>query len=142
LWDWRRLIVPLSYFIEKPFQNWTREGSALIGSALIYVDYRAPVGVIRDKLGEIVKNSEHWDQQVVKLQVTDVKEQVVELRCLMSARTAGHAFDLRCEVREQLIDFLQKYHPEALPRQRNEPIGIGNPGTRTAPARKTAVRQG
>ena len=84
-WDLRRLIVPLSYFIEKPFQNWTREGSALIGSAMIYVDYRAPVGVIRDKLAEIVKNSEHWDQRVVKLQVTDVKEQAIELRCMMSA---------------------------------------------------------
>ena len=118
LWDWRRLIVPLSYFIEKPFQNWTREGSALIGSAMIYVDYRAPVGAIRDKLTEIVKNSEHWDQRVVKLQVTDVKEQVIELRCLMSARSAGQAFDLRCEVREKLIDFLQKHHPEALPHAR------------------------
>ena len=75
LWDWRRMIVPLSYFIEKPFQNWTREDSALIGSALIYVDYRAPVGVIRDKLDEIVKASKNWDGNVVNLQVTDAKEQ-------------------------------------------------------------------
>ena len=120
LWDLRRMIVPLSYFIEKPFQNWTREGSALIGSALIYVDYRAPVGVIRDKLGEIVKASKNWDGNVVNLQVTDAKEQTMELRCLMSARSAGQTFDLRCEVREKLIDFLQKNHPEALPRQRSE----------------------
>ncbi len=118
LWDLRRMIVPLSYFIEKPFQNWTREGSALIGSALIYVDYRAPVGVIRDKLKEIVKNSKNWDGKVVNLQVTDAKEQTMELRCLMSARSAGQAFDLRCEVREKLIDFLQKHHPEALPHAR------------------------
>ena len=118
LWDLRRLIVPLSYFIEKPFQNWTRVGSELIGSAMIYVDYRAPVGVIRDKLTEIVESSEHWDRRVVKLQVTDVKQQVIELRCLMSARNAGQAFDLRCEVREKLIDFLQKHHPEALPHAR------------------------
>ena len=75
LWDWRRMIVPLSYFIEKPFQNWTREGSALIGSAMIYVDYRAPVGAIREKLNEIVKSSKNWDGKVVNLQVTDAKEQ-------------------------------------------------------------------
>jgi small-conductance mechanosensitive channel len=120
LWDWRRMIVPLSYFIEKPFQNWTREDSALIGSAMLYVDYRAPVGVIRDKLGEIVKASKNWDGNVVNLQVTDAKEQTMELRCLMSARSAGQTFDLRCEVREKLVDFLQKHHPEALPRQRSE----------------------
>ncbi len=142
LWDWRRMIVPLSYFIEKPFQNWTREGSALIGSAMIYVDYRAPVGVIRDKLAEIVKNSKNWDGRVVNLQVTDAKEDTIELRCLMSARSAGLAFDLRCEVREQLIDFLQKHHPEALPRQRSEVIVAGDAGGETVKAktrRKAAV---
>jgi small-conductance mechanosensitive channel len=122
LWDLRRMIVPLSYFIEKPFQNWTREGSALIGSAFIYVDYRAPVEVIRRKLEEIVKQSKNWNKQVVALQVTDAKEQSIELRCLASANSAGQAFDLRCEVREQLIDFLQKHHPEALPLQRAEAI--------------------
>lgn len=120
LWDWRRLIVPLSYFIEKPFQNWTRETAALIGSAFIYVDYRAPVDIIRDKLNEIVKQSKAWDGRVVSLQVTEAKESTMELRCLMSARSAGQTFDLRCEVREKLIAFLQKEHPEALPRQRNE----------------------
>ncbi len=120
LWDWRRMIVPLSYFIEKPFQNWTRENSSLIGSAFLYVDYRAPVGVIRDKFHEIVKASKNWDGSVVSLQVTDAKESTIELRCLMSARSAGQTFDLRCEVREQLVDFLQKHHPEALPRQRSE----------------------
>ncbi len=120
LWDWRRMIVPLSYFIEKPFQNWTRENSSLVGSAFLYVDYRAPVGVIRDKLSEIVKASKNWDGGAVNLQVTDAKESTIELRCLMSARSAGQAFDLRCEVREKLVDFLQKHHPEALPRQRSE----------------------
>jgi small-conductance mechanosensitive channel len=118
LWDWRRMIVPLSYFIEKPFQNWTREGSAPIGSALLYVDYRAPVKVIRDKLADIVKASKNRDGKVVNLQVTDAKDSTIELRCLMSARTSGQAFDLRCEVREQLIYFLQNHHSEALPRQR------------------------
>jgi len=139
LWDWRRMIVPLSYFIEKPFQNWTREGSALIGSAMIYVDYQAPVGVIRNKLSEIVKSSKNWDGNVIKLQVTDAKESTIELRCLMSARTAGQAFDLRCEVREKIIYFLQKDHPEALPRQRSEVALDDVSNTKTAKA-KRAVR--
>jgi len=118
LWDWRRMIVPLSYFIEKPFQNWTRDTAALIGSAFFYLDYRAPVGVIRDKLNEIVKASENWNGQVVNLQVTDTKQGSIELRALMSANSAAHAFDLRCEVREKMIAFLQQEHPEALPVQR------------------------
>ena len=118
LWDWRRLIVPLTYFIEKPFQNWTRENSALIGVAMFYVDYRAPVAAIRDKLEDIAKASPNWDGQVVNLQVTDCKDETMELRCLISAGSAGKAFDLRCEVREKLIDFLQREHPEALPRKR------------------------
>ena len=139
LWDWRSMIVPLSYFIEKPFQNWTRESSALIGSAIIHVDYRAPVGIIRDKLKEIVKASKNWDGNVVNLQVTDAKENTIELRCLMSARSAGQAFDLRCEVREQLIDFLQKHHPEALPRQRSEVAVTDDASDKTAKA--TAMRK-
>jgi small-conductance mechanosensitive channel len=119
LWDWRRMIVPLTYFIEKPFQNWTREASALIGTVMIYVDYRAPVGVIREKFHEILKQSDNkWDEKVASLQVTDLKEGTMELRCLMSARSGTQTFHLRCEVREKLIDFLQKEHPEALPRSR------------------------
>jgi small-conductance mechanosensitive channel len=120
LWDWRRLIVPLSYFIEKPFQNWTRQSAALIGSVLIHVDYSVPVARVRDKLTEIVSRSKLWDRQVVNLQVTDAKEGTVELRALMSAWNASAAWDLRCEVREQLIAFLQKEYPHALPRQRAE----------------------
>lgn len=120
LWDLRRLIVPLTYFIEKPFQNWTRDSSAILGSAFLYVDYRAPVDKIRDKLGDVVKQSKNWNGKVVGLQVTDAKERTIELRCLMSANSAGQAFDLRCEVREHLIDFLQREHPEALPRERSE----------------------
>jgi hypothetical protein len=118
LWDLRRMIVPLTYFIEKPFQNWTRETSALVGNVMIYVDCAAPVGVIREKFQEILKKSDKWDGKTAALQVTDVKEGMMELRCLMSARSAGQTFDLRCEVREKLIDFQQREHPEALPRSR------------------------
>src|SRR6185312_11959225 len=108
LWDLRRMIVPLTYFIEKPFQNWTREGSALIGNAMFYLDYRAPIGLIRRKLEEIVRESKNWNKQLVKLQVTDTKEGTIEVRAIMSANSSGQAFDLRCEVREKLIEFLQK----------------------------------
>lgn len=118
LWDLRRMIVPLTYFIEKPFQNWTRENSSLIGNVMMYLDYRAPVGIIRQKFRDIVKESKLWDGQTAVLQITDFKEGTMELRLLMGARSAGAAFDLRCEVREKLIDFIQREHPEALPHSR------------------------
>jgi small-conductance mechanosensitive channel len=118
LWDWRRLVVPLSYFIEKPFQNWTREGAAIIGSVFIHADYAVPVARVRKKLEEIVKQSKLWDGAVVNLQVTDAKERGVELRALVSSRTSPANWDLRCEVREKLITFLQEEFPHALPRER------------------------
>jgi len=118
LWDWRRLIVPLSYFIEKPFQNWTRDSSALIGTAFFYLDYRAPIAAMREKLNEIVKDSKNWNGQVVNLAVTDIKQNTIEVRTLMSANSAGQAFDLRCEVREKMIEFLQNEYPKALPATR------------------------
>lgn len=120
LWDWRRLILPLSYFLEHPFQNWTRHEAKLLGTVFLHVDYSAPVEAIRAKLEEVVKASGHWDGQVAVLQVTDLKERVMELRMLVSAENAGDAFTLRCEVREALIGWLQQAHPSALPRIRAE----------------------
>ena len=120
LWDWRRMVLPLTYFIEKPFQNWTRENASLIGTAMLYLDYRAPIPRLRDKLEDIVKHSKLWDGRVINLAVTDFKETTMEVRCLASARNAGEAFDLRCEIREKLIGFLQREHPEALPHRRME----------------------
>ncbi|HZP08873.1 mechanosensitive ion channel family protein [Methyloceanibacter sp.] len=122
LWDWRRLIVPLSYFIEQPFQNWTRESSALIGTVFLYVDYTVPVEDLRRELERIVRASPLWDKRVVNLQVTDFKENTMEIRMLMSASTAGRTFDLRCEVREKMIAYVQKCHPEALPRTRTDRV--------------------
>jgi len=127
LWDLRRMVVPLTYFIEKPFQNWTRESSLLIGNVMLYVDYCAPVGVIRDKLYEILKQSDKWDGNTAALQVTEFKEGSMELRCLMSARSPGLTYDLRCEVREKLVDFLQREHPEALPHSRQISIKTNLP---------------
>lgn len=120
LWDWRRMILPLSYFIEKPFQNWTRENANLIGTVMLYLDHTAPIGEIRRKTDEIVRASPSWDQRVVAVQVTDFKQTTMEVRILASAGTAGRAFDLRCEIREKLISFLQAEHPYALPRLRAE----------------------
>jgi len=122
LWDLRRLIVPLTYFIEKPFQNWTRESSSLIGAALLHVDYMTPVERVRQKLVEIVTASPLWDGNVVKLQVIEARENTLELRAIASARTSSDAFDLRCEIREKLIDWMQREIPAALPRTRQEVV--------------------
>jgi small-conductance mechanosensitive channel len=120
LWDLRRLIVPLSHFIEKPFQNWTRESAAVIGSVLIHADYTVPIERMRQEVTEIAKNSPLWDGKVANLQVTEAKENTLQLRALVSARTAPQVWDLRCEVREKLVAFLQREHPAALPRLRAE----------------------
>lgn len=118
LWDWRRMVLPLSYFIQHPFQNWTRESSALIGTVMLYVDFAAPVEAMRERLGVIARGSKLWDGQVVNLAVTDIRERVMEVRCLVSGRNASQTFDLRCEVREKMLAFLRDAHPDALPRQR------------------------
>ena len=118
LWDWRRMVLPLTYFLEKPFQNWTRETSSLIGSVFLYVDYSVPVEAVRQALAEIARASPLWDGKVVNLQVSDAKERAVELRALVSARNAPQTWDLRCEVREKLVTFLQREYPHALPTAR------------------------
>ncbi|WP_353472157.1 mechanosensitive ion channel family protein [Salipiger sp. H15] len=118
IWDWRRLIVPLSYFIEQPFQNWTRDGASLIGGVLLYLDHCADIQRIRDRMGEICRESELWDGNVCHLQVNDFRERVMEIRILASARNAPRTYDLRCEIREKLITFIQREMPEALPRTR------------------------
>ena len=142
LWDWRRMVLPLTYFIQKPFQNWTRETASLIGTVILYVDYRAPVDVLRKKLEEIAAGSPLWDKQVVNLAVTDFSERTMQVRCLVSARNAPQTFDLRCEVREKMIAFLNAEHPEALPRGRAE-LESRQPsildGASRAEGRKTAV---
>lgn len=118
LWDWRRMILPLTYFIQKPFQNWTRDNASLIGTAFLYVDYEAPIDRLRMKLEEIAHASPLWDGDVVSLQVTEVTERTVQVRCLTSARNASVAFDLRCEVREKMLAFMRDELPEALPKDR------------------------
>src|SRR5580700_3153085 len=115
LWDLRQLIVPLSYFIEKPFENWTRSSTTLIGSVVLHVRYHAPIERLRAKVIEIVKASPYWDGDIVKLQVQDAKESSLELRVIASARSSGEVAELRYLIREQVIEFLQREHPACLP---------------------------
>jgi len=118
IWDKRRLIVPINYFIEKPFQNWTRTTAEILGTVFIYVDYRFPVEKMREALTEILENTDLWDGQVNVLQVTDAKEHTLELRALVSAVDSPTAWDLRVLVREKLVEFVQKNYPEYLPQTR------------------------
>jgi small-conductance mechanosensitive channel len=118
LWDWRRLVVPLTYFIEKPFQNWTRTTASVIGTVYLHVDYTVPVEAVRRKLEDLAKASPLWDGQVVNLQVTESLHDTMQLRALVSASTSPKAWDLRCEIREKLIGFLQQEYPGGLPKQR------------------------
>jgi len=120
IWDLRRLIVPITYFIEKPFQNWTRVTADILGTVFLYVDYTVPIDSVREELHRVLKESQLWDGKVCVLQVTNTSERTVELRALMSAADASAAWGLRCEVREKLVDFIKTKYPQALPRLRAE----------------------
>jgi small-conductance mechanosensitive channel len=132
VWDYRRLVVPLTYFIEKPFQNWTREKSELMGTAFLYVDYSVPIAALRAEFTRILDESPLWDRKIVALQVTNLSEKTMEIRCLLSARNASEQFDLRCIVREKMIGFIQREYPDAFPRTRFSAVGsngLALPGT-------------
>lgn len=120
IWDQRRLVLPLIYFVEKPFQNWTRTSADIIGSVYIYTDYRIPVEALREQLSRLLEASKLWDGRVNVLQVTDSKENTLEIRALMSAKNSSEAWDLRCHIREQLVTFIQEKYPTCLPRTRIE----------------------
>jgi small-conductance mechanosensitive channel len=126
IWDLRRLVVPLSYFIEKPFQNWTRNTANLLGTVFVYTDYTVPVDEVREEFHRILQASGMWDGKVWGLQVTNASEHTLELRALMSAPSGPAAWDLRCHVREKLIAFLQQRYPESLPRTRGEIAGLSS----------------
>ncbi|MGN6618213.1 MAG: mechanosensitive ion channel family protein [Ilyomonas sp.] len=118
IWDQRRLILPINYFIEKPFQNWTRTGSAILGTVFLYLDYRIPINDIRKEFDRLLKETKLFDGRASVVQVTDVRERTVEVRLLVSANNSGQAFDLRCYIRENMILFLQKNYPDCLPHTR------------------------
>lgn len=118
IWDERRLIVPLQWFIENPFQNWTRTGSAIIGSIFLWVDYRLPLEPLRAELTRICEAAPEWDRRVCTLQVTDTSERAMQIRVLASSINSGSNWDLKCRVREGLIAFIQREHADALPQVR------------------------
>jgi small-conductance mechanosensitive channel len=118
IWDKRRLIVPTTYFMDRPFQNWTRTSADILGTVYIYVDYTVPIDAVRKELTKIVEKDSNWDGKVNVLQVTNASEKTMELRALVSASDSPSAWDLRVNVREKLIEFLQKTHPESLPKTR------------------------
>jgi small-conductance mechanosensitive channel len=118
IWDERRLVVPLGRFIQQPFQNWTRTSAEILGTVFLHVDYTVPVDAVRAELKRVVEDADEWDGRVCVLQVTDATETTMQLRALVSAADSGKAWDLRVRVREQLIAWLQREHPDALPRTR------------------------
>lgn len=120
IWDDRRLVVPLQYFIEHPFENWTRTTANLLGTVELCADYRVPVERLRTELTRVVQQAKEWDGRVCLLQVIEATERTIKLRALVSASNSGCAWDLRCRVREALVVYLQREHPDCLPRLRTE----------------------
>jgi len=118
LWDLRRLVLPISYFIEKPFQNWTRTSASIIGTVELYADYTLPIDPLREKLVALLETTRLWDKQVQVVQVTDCDKDVIKIRILVSAANSPTAWDLRCFVREQMIRFIQDTYPQCLPKTR------------------------
>jgi len=134
-WDLRRLVVPITHFVEKPFQNWSRVSTELLGTVILYLDYQAPMGELRKELKRLVENNPKWDKRVCGLQVTDTKEHVIEVRALVSGSDPGKLGDLRAEIREGLIIFLVRNYPESLPRSRNVNVDDEHP---RAPRKKSS----
>ena len=120
IWDERRMIVPLQWIIENPFQNWTRTGSELLGTVLLWVDFQVPLAPLRAELERICRAAPEWDGRLALLQVVDASDRAMQIRALVSAGDSGKAWDLRCRVREGLIAYLQRHNPEGLPRLRAE----------------------
>ncbi|MEM1325460.1 MAG: mechanosensitive ion channel domain-containing protein [Bacteroidota bacterium] len=120
VWDQRRVIVPLNYFIEKPFQNWTRFNAELLGTVFIYADYRLPIAPLRQELERLTEGHPLWDGRVRNVLVTDLSPETMTIRILVSAQSSSDAFDLRCEIREKMVTFIQENYPESLPMTRIE----------------------
>ncbi len=120
IWDKRRLVLPIQYFISNPFQNWTRTSAEILGIVYIYTDYTMPVEPLRQELTRLLHGHSLWDGKVDVLQVTDLKERTMELRALMSCRNSGEAWDLRCYIREKLITFVKQHYPDSIVKTRVE----------------------
>ncbi|GAB4336769.1 MAG: mechanosensitive ion channel [Candidatus Abyssubacteria bacterium] len=124
IWDLRRLIVPITYFLERSFQNWTRVSADLLGTVFLYVDYTVPLESLREELRRIAEKSDRWDGKVCVMQVTNASERTLEVRALVSAADSGSAWELRCEVREKLVEYIRENYPESLPTVRARVCGL------------------
>ncbi|MAM33998.1 MAG: mechanosensitive ion channel protein MscS [Micavibrio sp.] len=120
IWDWRRLVLPISYFVDNPFQNWTRRTASIIGTVSLYLDYSMPVEPLREELDKILEQTDLWSEDVKVVQVIDASEKTMHIRILVSAVDSPTAWDLRCFVREKMITFIQENYPEHLPKLRTE----------------------
>lgn len=118
IWDKRRLIIPSIYFIENPFQNWSRHTADILGTVFLYLDYKVPIQEIRKEQSRILQCTDLWDGKVDVVQVTETTERTIEVRLLVSAKNSGEAFDLRALLREKMIIFLQNHYPDSLPKYR------------------------
>lgn len=118
IWDQRRLILPINYFIEKPFQNWTRTTAEIFGTVFLHLDYTAPFDQIREEFNRLLLTTDLWDKRAGVMQVTDTTQNTVEVRLVVSAANSGKAFDLRCYIRENMVTFIQNNFPESLPKTR------------------------
>jgi small-conductance mechanosensitive channel len=134
IWDRRRLVLPSSYFVEQPIENWTRYSADIVGTVLLHVDYATPVDDVRAEFERVVAASKLWNGQTAVLQVVDTTERTMVLRAVVSADSAQNVWDLRCEVRECLLAWLHAEHPEALPRLRTEPSPSGRPPVEAPPS--------
>ncbi len=118
IWDWRRLVLPITYFVEQPFQNWTRTSGNILGSVFLYVDYSIPLDALRAELDRVLDSTDLWDRRAKVLQVTDSRDHDIELRILCSGKDSPTTWDLRCHVREKMIEFIRDNYPGSLPRLR------------------------
>ena len=125
IWDLRRLVLPITYFIDKPFQNWTRTSADILGTVFLHTDYTVPVEAVRAEFARLLKDHPLWDGKVCVVHVTDSRPDTLEIRLLLSTRNSGDGWELRCEVREKMVEFLQREYPGSLPRTRVE---LGNAG--------------
>lgn len=115
IWDQRRLVLPITYFTDTPFQNWTKSSSQILGAVILYLDYNTPIEELRKKFDELLETTDLWDKDKKSLQVTDATEKSIKVRLLMTAKNSPEAWDLRCYIREEMVSFIQKKYAESLP---------------------------
>lgn len=120
IWDWRRMVLPVTYFTQQPFQNWTRSSSDLLNSITLWTDYNLDVAKLREAMPNILKSSSFWNGHFWNAQVVETNDKAMQLRILMSADDSASSWDLKCEIREKVVDHIRKTQPEALPKLRFE----------------------